>query len=132
MLDLMAEAARRQRLVLHLKKRTVAVLGTHTHHIGARHHAVLAGHAQAALQTGLLTFGGNNFGIDQFDDLVILIHHHAQTAQNTHLRRRQTHTAGINQRFGHIVKQCMQARVEICHRTADLFQAIITLQDNFS
>ena len=49
MLDLMAEAAGGDPLILHLKPLAVTVLRLDTHHIGAGHLAVFPGHAEAPL-----------------------------------------------------------------------------------
>ena len=52
--SLMAEAPGRQALVFDLEPLTVPVLGTDTHHLRPRYHAVFPGNAQAALQPCLL------------------------------------------------------------------------------
>ena len=128
MLDLMAEATGSNPLVLHLEPLAVTVLRLDTHHIGAGHLAVFPGYAEAALQRRLLPFGIDDLRVDQLDDLVVLVQHDTNAAQDTHLRGCQTHAAGFLQRFRHIVQQRMQPVVEFRHRTAYLGEAFLTLQ----
>ena len=63
MLDLVAEAARGQLFVLNFKLRAVTVLRAHAHDHRARDDAVLARHAQAALEARLLALGLDDLGV---------------------------------------------------------------------
>ena len=127
-LDLVAEAAGGQALVLRLKPVAVPVLGTDTDDIGPRHLAVFPGDTEAALQAGLLALGVDDLRVDQLDELVILVQHHAHTAQHTHLGRGQAHAAGLLQRVRHVIQQRAETAVEVGHRAADLGQALLALQ----
>ena len=132
MLYLVAEAPCGEIRVLHFKEIAVAILRAHPHHLRPGDDAVLPRDAQAALQPRLLSFGVDDLGIDQLNDLVVLVLHHADTAQNAHLRRRQTHAAGIQQRFLHVVQQRVQTAVKIRNRAANLRQAFVPLQNDLS
>ena len=132
MLDLMAEATGGQLLVLYLEKIAVPILRPDTHRIGAGDDAELAGDAEAALQTCLLPLGGDDLRVHQFNDILVLVHHHAHTAQHAHLRGGQTHAAGIQQCLLHVVDQRVQALIELRHRAAHLGQALVALQYDLS
>ena len=128
MLDLVAEAAGGDALVLHLEPLAVTILRLDPHHIGARHFAVFAGNAEAAFQRRLLALGVDDLRIDQFNDLVILVQYDADSAQNAHLRSGQTHAAGFLQRLRHVVQQRVEPVVELCHGAANLGETFLTLQ----
>ena len=76
--------------------------------------------------------GGDDLRVHQLDDVLVLVHHHAHTAQHAHLRGSQTHAAGIQQRLLHVVDQRVQALIELRHRAAHLGQALVTLQYDLS
>ena len=127
MLDLVAEAAGSQSLILHLKPVTVPILRPDADDLRAGDLAVFPGNAEAALQTGLLTLGADDLRIHQLDKLLLLVQHYADTAQHADLRGSQTHAAGFRQRVRQIVQQRMQTAVKIRHRTAHLGQAGFSL-----
>ena len=64
---------------------------------------------------------------NQLDELLLLVQHHADTAQHADLRGGQTHAAGFGQRVRQIVQQRMQTAVKVRHRTAHLGQAGFSL-----
>ena len=132
MLDLVTEAAGRQCLILHLEKCAVPVLSPDPHRVGTGHHAILSRNAEAALQAGLFAVGGDDLGVHQFNDLVILVHHHAHPAQNAHLGCGQTYAAGIQQRVLQVVQQRVEPTVELRHRAALFRQAGLPLQHDIS
>ena len=127
MLDLVAEAAGGQALVLHLKIVAVAVLCPHPDNIGTGHDAVFTRHAQTALQPGLFALGGDDLRVDELNDLVVLVHHHAHPAQHAHLGRRQAHAAAVHQRLCHVVQQRVESGIEIRHHPALLGQTLVSL-----
>ena len=131
-LDLMAEAPGRQALVFDLEPLTVPVLGTDTHHLRPRYHAVFPGNAQAALQPGLFSLGVDDLRVHQLDQLILLVQHHAHPAQYAHLGRSQAHAAGVGQCICQVVQQRMQPAVKICNRAAHLAQARLALQRDLS
>ena len=132
MLDLVAEAAGGQPLVLRLEPVAVTVLGADADDVGPRHLAVFPGDAEAALQAGLLPLGVDDLRVNELDELVVLVQHHAHTAQHAHLGRGQAHAAGVLQRVRHVVQQRVEAAVEVGHGAADLGQAVLALQSYLS
>ena len=132
MLDLVAEAPGCQPPVLHLEPFAVPILCADAHHLRAGDNAVLAGHAQAALQPRLLALRADDLRVHQLDELVVLVQHHAHPAQDTHLRRSQPHTAGLSQRIRHIVQQRVQTTVKIRYGAAHPGQALLALQCDLS
>ena len=132
MLDLMAEAAGGQVLVLDLEERAVAILRAHAHLVRARDDPVAPGDTQAALQPRLLALGGDDLRIDEFNDLALAVHDDANAAQYADLRRGKTDAAGFLQRFRHVVQQRVQPRVELRHVPADLFEQRVAALYDFS
>ena len=123
MLDLVAETAGGQTLVLHLKPVAVAILSADADDLRPRDLAVFPGNTEAALQAGLLTLSTDDLRIHQLDELILLVQHHAHAAQHAYLRGGQAHAAGVLQRVSQIIQQHVQAVIELRHRTAHLGQA---------
>ena len=126
MLDLVAEAAGGDVLILDLEGRAVAVLRAHAHGVGTGDNAPASGQAQAALQAGLLALSLDDLGVHELDDLALAVLHDAHAAQDADLRRGKPDAAGLLQRFTHIVQQQVQTLIELRHRVADLLQARVT------
>ena len=128
MLDLVAEGSGRQALALHLEPVAIPVLGPDPDHVRPGDDAPFAGHAEAALQPGLLAALSHDLRVHQFDILLrVLVQHHAHPAQHSHLGSSQPSAIGILQCFQHIVQQLVQVRVELRHRAAHLCQALLSL-----
>ena len=131
MVQLVAEAPGDQFLALGLEPVAVPVLGPDLGLVGPGHQTVLARDAQASFRAGLLPGGLHQRGIHQLQDLLPDIHDH-HTAQNAHLRSRQTHAVGFLQRLGHIVQQFVQLLIEGFHRLAHLMQSRILIRQDLS
>ena len=89
MLDLMAEAAGGDAFPLIFHWVSVAVLGLDLYLHGALDDAVHTGQAQASLKALLLPLLLYDLGVHQFQIGLVLVHHHAHTAENADLGGRQ-------------------------------------------
>ena len=130
----MAEAPGDQCLALGLKPVAVPILSANPRVIGALHQAILARHTEAALRAALLAAGFQQLRIHQFKQLGFFrAHiHHNHTPQDAHLRRGQTHAAGIQKGFFHIIQQLVELAVKSSHRLADLVQCRVSGCQNLS
>ena len=112
----------------------VAVLGPDPDHVGPGDDAPLAGHAEAALQTGLLPAGGA-----MISGFTSSIYSSEPSSSTTHTRRstptwgaaRPAPLASASVSIRSSIS-CMQPGIELRHRAADLGQTLVTLLPQFS
>ena len=72
------------------------------------------------------------YKLDHFLRVLVDVEQHDDAAENADLRRRQTDTARVFERFAHIVDQHMQTVVELFYRTTVLAQLLVALDENFA
>ena len=105
---------------LDLKPVAVPILGADGNHVGTGDDSILARHAQTALQASLAAALVDDLRVDELEDPILAGVHHHHAAQYAHLGRRQSHAAGVQQRFHHVVQKQMEAGIKLGDRTAHL------------
>ena len=132
MIQLMADAARKQVRPFHGDGLHVPVKGLADHMLRTGYLSCQSGQRETALFTHLLPVGFHDLGVDQYQR--ILIHHinDHDPLQNTHLRRSQAHAAGIIHGLKHIVYKLTDPGCDLLYRFARLTKDIIAVYANIS
>ena len=76
--------------------------------------------------------GLDDLGVNQLDDLIVLVHHDAHPAQHADLRRGKADAVGLGQRLAHIVEQHVQPGIKILDLVAVLAQLRVSVFENHS
>ena len=107
--DLMAEASGHDTSPLRLKECAGTVLGPDLYTHRALHHPPHPGYAETTLKAVLdLLRAFNDLGIDQFQHLIILVHHNDAAAQNSHLGSCKAGAARVGEGLFEVVQQIME------------------------